>query len=125
MRPAPAVRTFGEVMLHIALGNTLMFDIGTNALEGEALKKRIAENAARPVPAKDELVRLLDESFTPIEKYLDTARAGVLAQDVTFFGTPLNRRGVLVYLNTHIAEHMGQAIAYARLNNIRPPWSTE
>jgi hypothetical protein len=26
-------------------------------------------------------------------------------------------------IDTHIAEHMGQAIAYARVNAIVPPWS--
>lgn len=33
------------------------------------------------------------------------------------------RRGVLTKLDTHLAEHMGQLVAYARVNGIVPPWS--
>lgn len=31
--------------------------------------------------------------------------------------------GVLDFVNTHVAEHLGQAIAYARMNAIVPLWS--
>jgi hypothetical protein len=31
--------------------------------------------------------------------------------------------GVLTQIDTHIGEHLGQAIAYARVNGIVPPWS--
>jgi len=30
---------------------------------------------------------------------------------------------VLINLETHMAEHLGQAIAYSRMNGIVPPWS--
>jgi hypothetical protein len=33
------------------------------------------------------------------------------------------RPGVLASIDTHIAEHLGQAIAYARINGIVPPLS--
>ena len=123
--PGPGVRSFGEVVMHVALGNQLMFDIATRNLAGEALKKRIIENAAAETGklSKDEIVKRLDESFEPVLKYLETARAGVLATDMEFFGRSGNRRGVFAFIDTHIAEHLGQAIAYARINGIRPPWS--
>ena len=40
-RPAPGVRSFREVFLHIAYGNQLMLDISTG-LEGGEMQKRIA-----------------------------------------------------------------------------------
>jgi hypothetical protein len=46
-----------------------------------------------------------------------------LTRDVDFFGTPAPMGGVLATIDTHIAEHLGQAIAYARVNGIVPPWS--
>jgi hypothetical protein len=32
-------------------------------------------------------------------------------------------RGLLTEVDTHIAEHMGQLMAYCRMNGIVPPWS--
>lgn len=124
-RPAPGVRSFGEVMMHIALGNKLMFDIAVNGLAAQELKDRIAANSAAEAAktAKDEIVRRLDASFEEALKYLDTARAGVLATDMQFFGRPVNRRTAFAFIDTHLAEHLGQAIAYARMNGIQPPWS--
>ena len=124
-RPAPNVRSFSEVMMHIALGNRLMFDIATNGLAGDALKKRITDNQAEQVAkrGKDEIIRRLDDSFDEVFKYLDAARAGTLATDMQFFDIAGNRRTIFVFLGTHVAEHLGQGIAYARMNGVNPPWS--
>ena len=46
-----------------------------------------------------------------------------MAGDMTCFGRPETRRGVLVQLDAHLAEHLGQGIAYARVNGIDTPWS--
>ena len=32
-------------------------------------------------------------------------------------------RGVWIVTATHLHEHLGQLIAYARSNNVTPPWS--
>ena len=42
---------------------------------------------------------------------------------VTYFGQPNTKRGVLVSIATHAHEHLGQSIAYARMNGVVPPWS--
>jgi hypothetical protein len=65
----------------------------------------------------------LSESFTAIHGALDRARPGTLTRAVDFFGTPATANGVLINLETHMAEHLGQAIAYSRMNGIVPPWS--
>jgi len=31
----------------------------------------------------------------------------------------------LLYIVPHIAEHLGQMIAYARMNGVVPPWSAD
>ena len=49
--------------------------------------------------------------------------AGALTREIDLFGTPVPMGGVLAEIDTHIAEHLGQAIAYARVNGIVPPWS--
>ena len=65
----------------------------------------------------------LTESFAAIRKAMEGASNATLSRDVQFFQTATTRRGVLTFIDTHIAEHVGQAIAYARMNGIVPPWS--
>ena len=124
-RPAPGVRSFGEVFVHIASGNRLLMRVATEAPSRDELGKMIAEQekAEKQPATKDEILRRLSESFAAIRKYLESARAGALTRDVDYFGTPTTTRGVLESLNGHIAEHLGQAIAYSRMNAITPPWS--
>ncbi|TRX50457.1 DinB family protein [Fulvivirga sp. M361] len=38
-------------------------------------------------------------------------------------GMPMNRRGIMLLALSHVSEHMGQLIAYARSNDVIPPWS--
>jgi hypothetical protein len=42
---------------------------------------------------------------------------------VSFFGHDMTARAVLIALDGHVNEHLGQSIAYARANNVTPPWS--
>jgi hypothetical protein len=41
-----------------------------------------------------------------------------------FFGMKTTRRGAYMLLLSHAHEHLGQAIAYARMNKITPPWTS-
>jgi uncharacterized damage-inducible protein DinB len=123
-RPAAGVRSFQEVFLHIALGNRLMLNIASGVAR-DALMKQIEENsAAEKAPAsKAQVLDKLRMSFDALQQTLENARPGGLAREVDFFGTATTTRGVLASIDTHIAEHLGQAIAYARMNGIVPPWS--
>jgi hypothetical protein len=39
------------------------------------------------------------------------------------FGQKSSARGLWITTATHLHEHLGQLIAYARSNNVTPPWS--
>jgi hypothetical protein len=124
-KPAAGVRSFQQVFLHIAYGNQLLLNIALNAPPQDALRKQIEENSTNEdVPvSKDRVLEILAGSFAAIHQALDSARASTLTHGVDFFGTPATTNGVLINLETHIAEHLGQAIAYSRMNGIVPPWS--
>lgn len=124
-RPAPGVRSFREVFLHIAYGNQLLLDIA-DGLKGDDLQKRVEKQLSTDEKAslsKDEVVQKLTESFAAVRHAFESARPQVLSREISFFGTNTTQRGVLTFLDTHIAEHVGQAIAYSRMNGIVPPWS--
>jgi uncharacterized damage-inducible protein DinB len=125
-RPGKGVRSFQEVFLHIAYGNRLLLNIANDAPAKEALMKQIEENAkAEQDPAtKGKVLQTLAESFRAARKSLEGFQtAPALGRDVDLFGTATTVRGVLISLDAHIAEHLGQAVAYARMNGIVPPWS--
>lgn len=124
-RPAPGVRSIQELLLHIAYGNQLLLNIANNAPAMDVLRKQIEENAKgeSAVISKDKILEMLGESFSGVRTSLEGARAAALNRTADFFGTATTRRGVLTTLDTHIAEHEGQLIAYARMNGIVPPWS--
>ena len=124
-KPAAGVRSFQQVFLHIAYGNRLLLNIALNSPDGDALRQQVEEQArAEDAPVtKDQVLAILSESFAAVHRAIDRARAATLTRNVDFFGTPATTNGMLIDLETHMAEHLGQAIAYARMNGIVPPWS--
>jgi hypothetical protein len=58
---------------------------------------------------------------------LKTAVAGLSDSDLTtsvrLFGRDTIKQGAALMLLMDQHEHLGQSIAYARTNNIVPPWS--
>lgn len=123
-RPAAGVRSIREVCLHIAYGNQLMLNI-SNGIEKDALYKQIADQIKREGEklTKEQVLEAMTEGFKAVREALQSASAGSLSRDIDFFGTPATRRGVLTALDVHIGEHLGQLIAYARMNGVVPPWS--
>ncbi len=125
-RPAPGVRSFKEVFLHIVNGNQLLLNVAEKSPSREELLKQIEQNAKgeQDAVSKEKVVAMLTESFAGVRKALEGVRStAALTRDVDFFGTPAPMGGVLASIDTHIAEHLGQTIAYARVNGIVPPWS--
>jgi uncharacterized damage-inducible protein DinB len=123
-RPGPGVRSFREVFLHIAYGNELLLNVA-NGLKGDDLKKKIEDqikSEGEPL-SKEQVLQKLTESFAAVRGTFENARANALGRALNYFGTDTTVRGAYTSLDTHIAEHLGQAIAYARVNGIVPPWS--
>ena len=48
--------------------------------------------------------------------------SGALGSETTLFGEAVSRRGIYIRLDNHVAEHLGQLIAYARMCGVTPPW---
>ena len=43
---------------------------------------------------------------------------------VNFFGGQVTLAWLMMHTVAHAHEHLGQSIAYARMNGVVPPWST-
>ncbi len=46
-----------------------------------------------------------------------------LEEKTRLYGRDVGQWAVLLQLVTHMNEHLGQSIAYARMNHVVPPWS--
>jgi uncharacterized damage-inducible protein DinB len=118
-RPAPGVRSIGEVYMHVVGGNSSIPSfIGAKRMDG------VTRDSEKTVTDKAKIVDLLQKSIANAR----AAGMGVSEADLdkkvkTFGGREMTERQVLLLILTHMHEHLGQSIAYARTNGITPPWS--
>jgi hypothetical protein len=65
----------------------------------------------------------LEASFAFLRKAMEAQSASSLGSEITVFGRKTTAQETWLLTITHLHEHLGQAIAYARSNNVTPPWS--
>lgn len=118
-RPQEGVRSVEEVFTHIAGSNFsyLESSLGIPAPEDVDLEN------LESVTGKQEVVALLERSINHVKSAIQEMPASKLSETTELYGQQVNGQAVLMQLITHYSEHVGQAIAYARMNSIVPPWS--
>ena len=126
-RPADqtGVRSTGEVFQHIAADNYLLPVLaGTQAPAETGITKDYKTVMAfeKKTMTRDAVVAELEKSFAFLRTSM-TASDGKLDAPIDMFGQKSTTRGLWITTLTHLHEHLGQLIAYARSNKVTPPWS--
>ncbi len=116
-RPTKDVRSFGQVLGHVADAQYLF----CSAAIGE--KSPAAGSAEKTKTTKADLVAALKEAFAYCDKAYDAMTDATAAQAIKFFGQDTTKLGVLAFNNMHNMEHYGNLVTYMRLKNIVPPSS--
>ena len=120
-RPSPDVRSFAEVFLHISAANYNLYKlVGTPppaGLDVKGLEKSTTDKA--------KVVGTLKDSYAHAQKAIRAMPDADLEKSLDWFGGKNSERGVLLFIVRHGAEHLGQAIAYARFIGVVPPWSED
>ena len=124
-RPNKEVRSISEVYSHIAFSNYLVLKFaGATLPEGinigsgaDATKWEKASTDKKVI--REQLVKSFDFVKTSIGNMSDAS----LENMVDFFGQKMTVRSVLLGLLSHMHEHLGQSIAYARMEGVVPPWT--
>jgi uncharacterized damage-inducible protein DinB len=129
-RPGPGVRSVGEVYVHIAETNVLLLGYAGTRVDFPGLqftgKEPVPEVIARflefekTVHGKDNILAMLNRTLDAVK---GSFAAADLEKPVELFGRKTTTRAVYLRILAHVNEHMGQSIAYARMNGIVPPWS--
>ena len=127
-RPAEGVRSVGEVFGHVA-GANFMIPSMAGAMMPESMRGGdMQENMRRMQEVErsgDEarIMESLEHSFMHARHAIADVPDEQLDERTRMFGQDVTKRQVLTLLVTHMHEHLGQAIAYARMNGVAPPWS--
>jgi uncharacterized damage-inducible protein DinB len=117
-RPAPGVRSVSEVYMHLALSNYYLMEQA--GVKSPVDLSKLPKDAEKSISGKADVVRWLRESLDAVSKGYQGADR---QKKVQFFGQQASADGVFLRILAHTNEHMGQSIAYARMNGVVPPWS--
>jgi uncharacterized damage-inducible protein DinB len=117
-RPVRGVRSVSEVYMHIAGGNyTLVSFVGDKPMLDTRSFERITE--------KPRVVEELRRSFDFLRDAIVNTSDADLDKPIRMFGNDSTERAAFMMALNHLHEHLGQSVAYARMNGVVPPWSTE
>ena len=126
-RPAPGVRSVHEVLMHVAADNYFIpaamgvaapAATGITATDYPAVQKFEGQK-----PSREATIAELKTSFEHLRKSMNSFPQSRMSDPLKVFGQDFTVQGMLVMATTHLHEHLGQMIAYARSNNVKPPWS--
>ena len=123
-RAAPNVRSTGEVLVHIANGNR-EFLAAMKGTSNEDMEKLFKEQRKleKSLTVKAAIIAEMKASWAETTKALETQTEDSLKKPVPTFGPKATVQAVWIDAVAHVAEHLGQLIAYARACGITPPWS--
>lgn len=118
-RPEEGVSSVEEVYTHIARYN---FYYPKNSLGIPAPDDVDIENI-ESITGKEEVVEILERSIEHVKESVQKMPESKLQEETELYGRTVNGQAVLMQLITHMSEHVGQSIAYARINGVVPPWN--
>jgi uncharacterized damage-inducible protein DinB len=120
-RPSEGVRSVGEVYAHIVAANYgAARALGTAPPAGLDFKSIMALSTDKP-----KMIQALKDSFAHFRGAILALNDADADKPQKMFGRQTTLRGSFVVITGHFGEHLGQSIAYARMNGIVPPWTEE
>jgi uncharacterized damage-inducible protein DinB len=115
-RPMEGVRSVAEVYLHIAEGNMLLVSTVSGTKSDMEIDDKITD--------KSKIAAIVKSSFEAVKEGVSKVSDEDLNKVIkTPFGMDMSLRNFMFTMLNHAHEHLGQSIAYARMNKIVPPWS--
>ena len=119
--PSESVRSVGEVFTHIIAANYgVARALGTAPPAGLDFKAIPALSADKP-----KVLQALKDSFAHIRGAIVALSDADADKPQKMFNRQTTLRGSFIMVTGHFGEHLGQSIAYARMNGVVPPWTEE
>jgi hypothetical protein len=122
-RPMEGTRSFREVFAHVAAeGNTETAMFG-QPLPAGSLADFDAEEARLKKLPDDQLIAAMDRAMESLSATLGGLSRAKITTPIRYYGQSTLPRAATTYTLNDLHEHLGQLVAYARMNTIVPPWT--
>ncbi len=121
-RPMEGVRSVAEVLMLAAFEGYAFIP---NSFGGKPADLGSREEAAklRTLTDKAQVIDHVNKGFAHAKKELEALDNATLTAKRKVMGQDRSAAEVALFVGGDLHEHLGQLIAYARMNHIVPPWS--
>ena len=121
-RPMEGVRSVSEVLMLAAFEGYAFIP---NSFGGKAASLGTPEEMGklRTLSDKAAVIDHLNKAFAHAKKELEAVDPATLTGKRKVMGRDLATTDIALAIGGDLHEHLGQMIAYARMNHIVPPWS--
>jgi uncharacterized damage-inducible protein DinB len=121
-RPEPDVRSVSELFLHVSAANYNIPTMMTGTAPAPGFQR---DGFEKSTTDKAKIIDQLNKSFAYAMAAVQKMSNADFAKAEKKLGPDANDGDVIYILVTHNHEHLGQSIAYARMNGVTPPWTEE
>jgi uncharacterized damage-inducible protein DinB len=122
-RPAKGVRSVSEVYLHAAGAGYFMLSKAGREMPADVKALWDAKKWESQTTSRAAVKEIIGKSFAFVRQQLNATSDADFDKKVEFFGREVTQRALFMVVLDHFSEHLGQSIAYARMNGVTPPWS--
>jgi len=121
-KPMEGVRSVAEVLMLAAFEG---YNFIPNSFGGKAADLGTREEAAklRTLSDKAQVIEHLNKGYAHAKKELEALDPATLTAKRKVMGQDRSAAEVALFVGGDLHEHLGQLIAYARMNGVVPPWS--
>lgn len=123
-RPGEGVRSVGEVFMHVASEYYVYTPMAFGAPRSPLLPR--GPDTFKNFEAKstkDDVLRELKAGFAYMRETVPSKDIATLTGTQNLFGGSHTIAETTIGMTADLHEHLGQLIAYARMNGVVPPWS--
>src|SRR5437868_3791437 len=121
-RPMEGVRSVSEVLM-LAAFEGYSFIPGSFGGKPADLGSREEAAKLRTLSDKAQVIEHLNKGFAHAKQQLESLDASTLTGKRKVMGQDMSASQAALAIGGDLHEHLGQLIAYARMNHIVPPWS--
>ena len=123
-RPSPGVRSIGEAFMHVASEYYVYTPMSYGAARSPVIPRGPeAFKAFESKSTKPDVMKHLKEGFAYMKQSVEGLDPAAITGTQKIFGGDRTIIESSFIMSGDLHEHLGQLIAYARANNITPPWS--
>ena len=123
-RPMPGVRSVGEAFMHVASEFYVFTPMAYGATRSPVVERgQEGMKKFEAMSTKADVLKHLKDSFAYTKQSVGALDVVQLAGSQKLFGGDRTIVETSFIMGGDLHEHLGQLIAYARMNGVVPPWS--